>query len=721
MIVLFVAAGDGMGQTSVVHGTVSDASTGEPLAGANVRLLETPFGKSTSTEGTFELSVPAGVYTFLVSMIGYEDFETEIAVSAGDTTILDVLLMPGHVDEEEVVVTGTRTLRAIDDVPVRVEAIPQEEVEEKILMAPSTISMLLNESTGMRVQTTSATSSTANLRIQGLNGRYTQLLTDGVPNFGGLSAAFGLMQFVPLNIRQVEVIKGATSALYGADAIGGVVNFITKVPHDEPELHALLNTTSQRGVDGTVFYAGRMEGLGTTLMVSKNNQSRYDTDGDGFSDVAEFDRIQITPRFFYDVMENVRAQVTFGYMFEDRLGGAVSASRDAIGSGVPYLEQVDSRRFDVSTSLSWQLEENSAAEFKAAGMRLTRDAWYGSEQFNAVQTMQYVDGQFTTELAAHRMLFGGGFNAEKFDDRTAGVIPRSYIYRTPFLLVQDEITLSEHWSLVAGGRLDFHNEFGTFLTPRASVMFKPTPSLTLRAGGGTGFKAPTVFLEEAEETGFHNVRPLGTLEAERAVSASIDAHWKGIVGDVSVSANAALYFSRLDHPLLANEDSLAAGALVIENADSPTRTSGMEFSSQLSYDDFKLSLGYTFLYGTRDHGNERVEIELNPRHSFGAVLMWESDEAEARIGVEQYYTGPQRLERNPFRDRSPAYWLTGVLVEKWFGPVRFFLNFENIFDTRQTRFEPIVIGNVMTEPVRTLPVYAPLDGRVINGGIRIVL
>ncbi len=252
-------------------------------------------------------------------------------------------------------------------------------------------------------------------------------------------------------------------------------------------------------------------------------------------------------------------------------------------------------------------------------------------------------------------------------------------------------------------------------------MFRPISSLTLRLGGGTGYKAPTIFVEEAEEVGFRNVRPLTNVRPEKAQSASLDLNWHNIFGSFTFDCNSALFLTNLDDALMADEDSLQADVVFLRNATGPTKSIGTEISVRVTYEDFKASFGYTYLYATRNDNAHSSEIDLNPRHSFGAVVIWESHTQQLKIGLENYWTGRQRLVRNPFRAISPSYWITGFIAEKGFGNVRLFINLENIFDTRQTRFDSIFVGDLATGNIRTLPVYAPLEGLVINAGIRYVL
>jgi iron complex outermembrane receptor protein len=723
LFVTLFAAGALHAQTATIAGrVVSSDEEAHPVAGATVRIAALGRGAIASAAGVFAIPrLEPGTYTLTVSSIGYAAIDTVVRVDAGDSVWLELAVDPEEHESEGVVVTGTRTQRTISDVPVRVEMVPQEEIEEKLLMSPANVAMLLNESTGMRVQTTSPTTGSANLRIQGLPGRYTAVLTDGVPNVGGLSSGFGLTELPPLNLRQVEIIKGAASALYGADAIAGVVNFITKDPTPVLEASALFNVTSQKGID-IAGYAGQSFGdVGATLMVSRNTQPRYDVDGDGFADVSEYARTSVSPKLVVRSHGgDMRLDVALGFLDEDRLGGSMRGEPVAEGSDAFYLESIASRRYSATAEWSWT-QWKEAVAVKGAAMSLHRSARYGVRPFDADQRVGYGEAQYAIDLGEHRVLVAGVVSLDDFEDRSgAAGAARSYRYVVPGILAQEEWAVSQAWTVLASARVDRHNVYGTFITPRASIMFRPSHALTLRLGGGTGFKAPTIFVEEAEERGFQGVRLAADVRAERSTSATFDVNWRGALGDaVGAEINAAAYLTMLDDALVA-DDSIETGALVLRNATGTTTTRGAEVSVKMNVDDVKLSVGYTFLYALQNDQGVESELALNPRHSLGAILMWESEDLGARVGLEAYYTGAQRLVGHPTRSTSPSYWVTGLLLEKANGPARLFVNFENMTDTRQTRFDPIVSGDPSVAPVETVPVYAPLEGRVINGGVRFV-
>src|SRR5204862_5940598 len=200
---------------------------------------------------------------------------------------LVVELQPEQKVEEEITVHATRTDARLQDLPTRVEVLDREEIEEKMLMTPGDIVMMLNEMGGLRVQTTSPSLGAASVRIQGMRGRYTRFLADGLPLFGQQGGGLGLLQIPPTDLGQVEVIKGVSSALYGAGAMAGVVNLISRRPGPEPVHEILINRSTLGATDGTIFLASKLSPQwSASLLGGGHGQERSDRDGDGWSDVA---------------------------------------------------------------------------------------------------------------------------------------------------------------------------------------------------------------------------------------------------------------------------------------------------------------------------------------------------------------------------------------------------------------------------------------------------
>ena len=250
-----------------------------------------------------------------------------------------------HDEDDVIIVQGTRSNRRVQDEPIRVEVIAGEEIEEKAIMRPGNIAMLVNETGGVRVQVISPALGAANIRIQGLEGRYTQLLADNLPLYGGQASSLGLLQIPPTDLGQVEVIKGSASALYGPSALGGVINLISKRPGDEFEAEVLANATTRDGQDLTAYAAGPIsQNAGLSLTAGAHRQNGQDLDGDGWLDMAAYDRLTARPRFQWDGDDGSSIYLTLGAMTEGRVGGTLPGR--TVPDGTPFAQAQDTERFD---------------------------------------------------------------------------------------------------------------------------------------------------------------------------------------------------------------------------------------------------------------------------------------------------------------------------------------------------------------------------------------
>ncbi len=296
---------------------------------------------------------------------------TRATITAGTPSTVQVALEPLPEVEDAVIVTATRTNTRLADQPVRVEVIGREEIEEKALMTPGSVAMLLGETSGLRVQTTAPSLGAANVRIQGLRGRYSQLVADGLPLYGAQGDSFSLLQVPPLDLDQVEIIKGVASALYGASALGGVINLVSRRPvNDDRQL--LINRTSQAGTDVSLWLADALSGgWALSLLGGYHGQRVRDLDDDGWSDVPAFDRGVLRPRLFFDNGQGRSLFATLGVMAEQREGGTLPGR--AAPDGQPFEEALSSRRIDGGFAGRWLTAEQRLIAVRGSAMRQSQD------------------------------------------------------------------------------------------------------------------------------------------------------------------------------------------------------------------------------------------------------------------------------------------------------------------------------------------------------------
>jgi outer membrane receptor for ferrienterochelin and colicins len=693
--------------------SIQKAEDKSPLPGATVVLRflnRTTIADSLGT-ATFE-NVRAGSYSVKVSYVGLEEKEITMQVPKPDSTMAKVLLEETKEHEDEVVITATRTSRTISDIPTRVETISGEELSEKGNMKPGDIRMLLNESTGIQTQQTSATSYNSSIRIQGLDGRYTQILRDGFPLYSGFSNGLSLMQVAPLDLRQVEVIKGSSSTLYGGGAIAGLVNLVSKVPSTTRELSFIANATSAGGLDLSGFYRQRFKMVGITVFGSRNTNSAYDPANIGLTAIPEFIRYTINPKLFiYSGKTN--ANIGFSYITEDRTGGSMNYIRhDSAG----YFEKNNTARFSSQVDIQHKLTDNSSIQFKNSYSKFNRRITIPTYIFEGVQQSSYSEFNFNTKRNKTLWIAGLNFLTDDFDEKQHNTSAlRDYHHNTFGTFIQNTWTPAKHFSLETGLRGDYVKQYGFELLPRVSAMVKITPGLTARVGGGLGYKTPTVFNEDAEKIQFQNILPINenTATNEKSIGGNIDVNYRTSIGGLGFTINQLFFYTQLDKPLILTNTT--SGDYEFVNAKGHIDTKGLETNLKLTWSDFKLFIGYTYADVISHFNDVRSWWPLTARHRLNNVLVYEQED-NLKIGVEAYYFSPQKLNDGL---TGKEYWICGMMAEKIWKHLSLFINFENIFDTRQTKFDTIYTGTIDNPAFRDI--YAPVDGFVINGGIKLRL
>jgi iron complex outermembrane receptor protein len=613
---------------------------------------------------------------------------------------------------EEIIVQGTRTRRRVQDEPIRVEVISREEIEEKLLMRPGHIGMLVNETPGVRVQVTSPALGAANIRVQGMEGRYTQLLADGLPLYGGQASSLGLLQIPPTDLGQVELIKGAASALYGPSALGGVINLVSRRPGDSLEGEMLANATTRHGQDLTLYLSSPIGGGWSASMTGgAHRQSRQDLDEDGWIDMPYYERFTARPRLFREGADGASVFLTAGAMTEERIGGTLTGRTTADGRPFPQAQASD--RFDAGMVAELPVEALGTFHLRASAMTQGHRHLFGESFEEDRHSTGFAEASLAGRRGATSWLGGVAYQVDAFRSETFPLF--DYSYEVPGLFGQVEHEAGSRLTLAASARIDLHSEYGTRFSPRLSALYRPGP-WTFRASLGRGFYAPTPFVEEIEAAGLSRLEPLAGLEAETAATASVDVGYA--LGPIEASIS--LFASNVDGSTRLVP--VSADRVRLVNVGGKTRIRGSELLIRYRRDSFTITGSYVFVEASEpdEGGAGRRQVPLTPRHSAGAVAMWEKH-GKGRIGFEAYYTGRQSLEDNPFRTESRPYLHVGILGEIVLGPVNLFANAENILGVRQTRFDPLLLPQRAPGGQWTVDVWAPTEGFVLNAGIRLRL
>jgi outer membrane receptor for ferrienterochelin and colicins len=664
----------------------------------------------TDAAGIARLRLPVGLRQLIVANIGFRPETIQVAIRPQlDTTITVQLLAQAALTP--VVVTATRVSHRLEDEPVRVEVLTGEDIDEKTEMRPADLTVLLREISGVRVQPTSPALGAANIRIQGLPGRYTQVLSDGLPLYGGQIGGLGLLQIPPLDLRQAEVIKGAATALYGPTALGGVVNLVSRSPVDRQEI--LLNQTSRAGTDGVLWVGKRLsDQWGYTVVGGVHHQDRVDVNGDGWADLPGFERAELRPRVYWHGDEGRSLFATVGGMAENRTGGTVAGA--VAPDGQPYGAGVNTSRLDGGLVAVLPLGAVDTVAVRGVATSLWQHHRFGLTIERDRQSTLF--SEVTLTLPRGRAVWLLGAALERDGYHAADVSGFDYTFTAPALFAQTTISLTQRIAISASGRCDAHSHYGTICSPRVSVLVPVTRAVTARLSGATGFFGPTPFTEETEEIGLSRLRPSMGVRREQAQYASLDLTGKR--GPLEV--NGTFFASTIHDPVLLRDSS---NVLELVNATGPTRTSGVEFYAVYLGEPLTITADYAYLRSTQvsPETGTRGAVPLNPRHSAGLDVAWDNDETGTRVGIEAFYTGREAVDHDPYRTTSRPYTTLGVLVSQRIGPALLYLNAEDLTDVRQTRYDRLLLPAPGEGGRWTTDEWAPLEGRLVNLGVRLGL
>lgn len=704
-------------QTIFIKVTSQENKT--PLV-ASILFKGTTKGYSTDSTGILSISFPSSAsYTLIVSALGHEEKETKISIPYSSDTLEIELESIGH-EMEEVIVQSTRTSRTIANVPTRVETIELEEIDEKSNMRPGNIAMLLHESTGIQVQQTSATSGNASIRIQGLDGRYTQLLKDGFANFGNFSSGLSVLEIPPLDLKQVEIIKGPASPLYGGGAIAGVVNFISKTPREKPEYSFILNQSNIGQSNIGAFAAQRGKKFGYTMLALYNRSNAYDVDKDDFTEIPKSNEFALHPKLFIYPNETTTITVGNSLTSGERTGGDIHVIKGKAGASHQYFEKNKTLRnistFELDKKITVRKRFLAKQSFSIFDRRITIPA----NTFAGLDYSSYTDVSYIADGDKHSFVLGGNFIYNKFNEKNNN--NRDNVTTTGGLYAQHTWDATDNVKLESGLRIDrvnYKNNIYTnnelFVLPRVSLLIKYNSQWSSRIGAGMGYKSPTLFTEETETIQYQNVDQLNNVKSEKSYGGTADVNFRtSISNDLSFTFNHMFFYTWINNPLVL--DNYAVNNYRFFNAANPVRSAGFETNAKFIFkENFKLFLGYTYTDAKAKYLTGNQFLPLVPRNKLNTALIYEK-EGVVKIGLEGYFTGRQYLTNGT---RTSSYEDLGFMVEKIFRRFSLFVNFENFTDTRQSSYKNVVNGSHLNPTFDEI--WTHTEGFVVNGGIKLKL
>lgn len=697
----------------VLQVKLQDKTTHEPVTGANVKSNDKILGTS-NNQGLVSLrNLPAGSITLQFSCVGYNELEQTIQLPSDST--LTLFMEPDENKLNEVVVSSTRSNDRIENATTKVEVLGQEEMNEESMVKPGNIASILGDVSGVQIQQSSVVSGNTNVRIQGLNGQYTQLLRDGMPLYDGFSGGFGVLSIPPLDLKQLELIKGAASTLYGGGAIAGLVNFVSKKPAYTPDASFVLNQSTLKETNVNGYYAQRWKHAGFTLFAGQTFQKEVDVNKDGLSDVPKLNSTLIHPTLFLYPSEKSYVSIGWSGSFEKRDGGDMQVLHGKTDSTHQYFENNRLHRNTFTLIAENRFSNTLTATLKGSYSLFSRDISTNTYLFNAQQQNFYSEAALNARLKKHNIVGGINVTSDMFkpDAATPAPIGR-FSNTTQGIFVQDTWQLFEQTKLEGGLRWDHHNTYGNFVLPRLAVFQRINEAWGIRAGFGMGYKTPNPLTPQVKDYDLVDILPIApTITPEKSTGFNAEVNYKKDFGkDNSFFINHAFFLTQINNPVVGTEN--AQGMLSFANEPKPIVTKGFDTYVQLKIEAWEFYLGYTYTDAERRYLQQNQFMPITPRHRAASTVVYELNE-QWRFGVEGSYNGSQYRDGD---SKTPGYLFMALMAEKKFGKkFSLVLNCENLLDKRQSRYESLYTGSISHPDFK--PLWAPIDGRVVNLALRL--
>jgi iron complex outermembrane receptor protein len=449
-----------------------------------------------------------------------------------------------------------------------------------------------------------------------------------------------------------------------------------------------------------------------------SEQKAFDVNNDNFTDIPQFNQFTFNPKIFLYFNNSTSLVGSITSSFENREGGDIIAIEKTSDSLHTFIENNKSNRLTSQLKFEKKFSLGNVLTLKNSMNYYKRDFSKNSFNLNGSQLSSYSEFSYFIQRALHNTVVGLSFITDNFkqdNNRYGSVMDNSFF--TAGVFIQDDWNINNKYTLQTGVRADYHNEYGFFILPRLSVLYKLSNRFYIRTGGGLGYKTPTTFIDEVVSKSYDVVLPIpSTVKSESSQSETIDINYNTVIfNDISFTINQAFYYTQLFHAVIPEPDSLANGILIYENANGSIVTRGYDTNVHITRDELGLFVDYSFTHAQKDYDSNKSNLELTPAHKLNITLTFEEEESW-RTGIEAFYTGRQYLiDRSQTRD----YWTFGIMVEKIFRHLSVIGNVENVFDVRQTKFEDVVIPPYDNPTFREL--WAPLDGIVANIALKIQL
>ena len=683
----------GFSQTSI-KGSVYSGK--EPLSFASVYIKELKKGTQTDENGNYEITnIESGNYSIIASYMGFQTERRTIIIDTENNNQVNFNLKEDANNLEEVVVSGTLKPVSRMETPVPVEVYTPAFLKKN---PTSNIFEALQNVNGVRPQLNCSICNTGDIHINGLEGPYTMVTIDGMPIVSSLSTVYGLSGIPNSLIERVEVVKGPASSLYGSEAVGGLINIITKKPQNAPLFSADIFATSWLENNVDLGFKSTIGKKATTLVGINycNFNEKIDNNNDNFTDVTLQERISLFNKWSFDRKDTKEFTLAGRFFYEDRWGGEMQWNKSYRGGDEVYGESIYTRRFELLGKYQLPTIEDMFLNISVTDH--DQNSVYGNTIYLAQQKIAFAQYTWDKKTENHNLLLGSAFRHHYYNDNTTATVEAEKI-NIYSLFLQDEVKISENHTVLLGTRYDYNNNHGSIFTPRIAYKWKISENDVFRINAGTGFRIVNLFTEEhAALTGARDVIITEDLKPEKSYNINFNYLKKIKFENGSfLGLEASTWYTYFTNQILPDYDT-NPNQIIYSNLNGYAETIGLSGNiDYISTFGLKAIVGFTILQPKNVQDGVSSQPVLTEKYSVNWALSYDIPKWFLSIDYTGNLYGPMRLpllgELDPRKEYSPIWSLQNIqFTYKKFRNFELYGGVKNLLNWTPAKGNPFLIA-----------------------------